>query len=61
MKVLLYEYESGMSWWIGEKGIKLCTDITDDSQARDMTEEEADIQIEHYGKYGFALDFKTEE
>ncbi len=58
MKVILIDLEGKTFWWINKSGIKPLTDFNDSSQATDLTEEEAEIQIEWYSKLGFSLEAK---
>lgn len=61
MKVLLRDPFDGQCYWVGEKGLAFCTDMNDTSLAVNLTEDEADCQIDWYSKMlGFQLEFKTE-
>ena len=48
MKILLRDPWDNQCYWVGEKGLKHCTDITDSSLAGDYNEEDAQRQIDWY-------------
>lgn len=58
--ILFRESASGLLFWLGERGLRPCINMADNSPAYGYSAEETEKQIEWYSKFGFELEHKEQ-